>query len=185
MNSESSVTGKNSPPTSPIAGSASAPTNERDREDDHRQPVIERPADDALVAVGLAVEPVVEPVELRAMSHDALLRRHVRIRPVRRQHRVERERDEQRHQHRAGDRQRERREPLLGDAAHERDRHEHGDDRERRRRDGEADLVGALVRRACSGPSPSRCGARCSRAPRSRRRSGCRSRARARAATSC
>ena len=33
------------------------------------------------------------------------------------------------------------------DAAHEGDRHEHGDDRERRRHDGEADLVGALARR--------------------------------------
>ena len=32
-------------------------------------------------------------------------------------------------------------------AAHEGDRHEHRDDRERRRRDGEADLVGALARR--------------------------------------
>ena len=109
----------------------------------------------------------------------------VRIGPVGREHRVERERHEQRHQHRARDRQRERLEPLPADARHERDRHEHREDRERRRRHGEADLVGALVRRRDSGPSPSRRAARCSRAPRSRRRSGCRSPARGRAATSC
>ena len=81
------------------------------------------------------------------MIHALLVLRHVRIGPVRRQHRVERERHEQRHEHRAGDRQRERLEPLAADAGHEADRHEHREDRERRRRDGEADLVGALARR--------------------------------------
>ena len=116
-------------------------------EGDHRPAVIERPRDDRLVAVGLAVEPQVEPLE-RARDRIAMLvRLELRIGPIRREHRVERERDEERHEHRGRDRQRERLEPLARDARHEADRHEHGDDGERRRRDGEADLVGPFVRR--------------------------------------
>ena len=47
----------------PNAGSASAPTNEASASADHRPAVVERPRDHALVALGLAVEPAVEPVE--------------------------------------------------------------------------------------------------------------------------
>ena len=92
-----------------------------------------------LVAIGLAVEPVVEVAET-ARDERPLGHRQVRLGPVGRQHRIERERHEQRHEHRAGNRQRERRHPLLRHAAHERDRHEHDDDRERRRRHREADF---------------------------------------------
>ena len=101
-----------------------------------------------LVAIGLAVEPRVEPVERARDRVATLVRLELRIGPVRRQHRVERERHEQRHEHRGRDRQREGLEPLPGDARHEADGHEHGDDRERRRRHGEPDFVGALVRGA-------------------------------------
>ena len=52
--------------------------------------------------------------------------------------------DEQRYQHGDRNRDAELEEVAADDAAHERDRHEHGDDRERRRGHGEADLVGAV-----------------------------------------
>ena len=53
-----------------------------------------------LVALGLAVEPVVEAVEHARDPGRALVRLDVRVGPVRREHRVERERDEERHEHR-------------------------------------------------------------------------------------
>ena len=154
MNSELSETGKNSPPRRPSAGIASAPTNEPIASSDHREPVPQRPADDALVAIGLAVEPVVEPREQRATATMRSLDRQVRIRPVGREHRVERERHEQRDEHRAGDRQRERRHPLLRDAAHERDRAR----RRRRSRTSSRRRPGrsrtCLRAPPCSGPCP-------------------------------
>ena len=64
---------KPTPPTR-RPGSAIAPTNDRRRERHHRPAVVERPADDALVALGLPVEPVVEPLELRARSSRPLVR---------------------------------------------------------------------------------------------------------------
>ena len=69
-----------------------------------------------------------------------------RVVPDRRQHRIEREADEQAHQHRDRDGDAELEEETADDAAHERDRHEHGDDRERGRHHREADLVGAVAR---------------------------------------
>ena len=70
-----------------------------------------------------------------------------RVAPHARQHRVEREADEQRHQHGDRDGDAERKEELADDALHERDRHEHGADRERRRHHRQADLLGAVLRR--------------------------------------
>ena len=67
--------------------------------------------------------------------------------PHRRQHRVEREADEQRHHHSDRDGHAELEEEAADDAAHERDRDEHGHDRERGRHDGEPDLLGPLERR--------------------------------------
>ncbi len=55
-------------------------------------------------------------------------------------------RDEQAHQHRQDDGEAERLEILAGDAGHQRDREEHGDDRHGRRQHGEADLVGRVER---------------------------------------
>ena len=69
-----------------------------DRDRHHRRAVIERPRDDLACSSAPAVEPVVELVEL-LRDPPLLVSRLVRIRPVRRQHRVERERDEQRHEH--------------------------------------------------------------------------------------
>ena len=57
-------------------------------------------------------------------------------------------RHEQRHEHRERDRHAELEEDLADHAAHERDGDEHGDDGERRREHGEPDLVGALLRGA-------------------------------------
>ena len=71
-----------------------------------------------------------------------------RIAPHRRQHRVEREADEQAHQHRHCDGDAERKKELADDAAHERDRREHRADREGRRHHREADFVGTF---ACCG----------------------------------
>jgi hypothetical protein len=117
-----------------------------DRERDHRLAVVEGPGDPGAVAVGLPVEPAVEAVDGARDRVAPLVRLDLRVGPVGREHRVERERHEQRHEHRRRDGQRERLEPLAGEAAHEADRHEHGHDREGGRRHGEADLVGALVR---------------------------------------
>jgi hypothetical protein len=108
--------------------------------------MVQRPGDHVLVVLCLTIEPVIELVEL-ARDPRLLVLLEVRIRPVGRQHRVERERHEQRHHHRERHRQRERLEPLPADARHECDRHEHGDDGERRRGHGEADLIGTLPRR--------------------------------------
>ena len=140
-----------------------------DGEQHHREAMVQGPADDALVALRLAIEPAVEHVEA-ARDERALRHRRVRVGPVRRQHRVERERHEQRHQHRAGDGQRERLEPLAGEVAHEGDRDEDHDDRERRGGDRERDLGRCLRAPPSSDPCPSRRAARCSRARRWRRR---------------
>ena len=112
----------------------------------HRHPVIERPRDQSLVALRHPVEPVVELLE-RARNRIAVLAGlHLRIGPVRRQHGIQRERHEQRYEHRRRNRQGERLEPLPGHAVHERHRNEYRDDRERCRSHGETDFVGALVR---------------------------------------
>ena len=70
-----------------------------------------------------------------------------RIAPDRGQHRVEREAHEQRHQHRRGHGDAERKKELSDDAAHERNRHEYRNDGEGGREDGEPDLLGAFARR--------------------------------------
>mmetsp|Transcript_6442 Transcript_6442/g.26470 ORF Transcript_6442/g.26470 Transcript_6442/m.26470 type:complete len:511 (+) Transcript_6442:729-2261(+) len=66
--------------------------------------------------------------------------------PDRGQHRVQREADEQAHQHRHGHRDAEGVEELADDAAHEGHGHEHRADREGRGHHRETDLVGAVGR---------------------------------------
>ena len=77
----------------------------------------------------------------------SLTRLDLRVGPVRREHWVERERDQQRHKDSCGDRESERLEPLSCHSIHESDGNEHGHDRERRRGNSKSDLVGAFVRR--------------------------------------
>ena len=117
-----------------------------DGEPGHDPAMVERPADHARVPLCLPVEPLVEPVKQAGHRIPALVRFHLRVSPVRREHRVERKRHEERHEHRAGDRERERLEPLSRHVAHEGDRYEHGNDRKRRRRHRHADLIRAFVR---------------------------------------
>ncbi len=86
-----------------------------------------------------------------ALQHptDAALGQQVmarRIAPIGREHRVERERDEQAHQHRGRHGEAEGPEPLAGDAGDEGHRYEHRDDGEGGGRHGEADLGGAFER---------------------------------------
>ncbi len=107
----------------------------------------EDPADQPLVD---AVQEVEQPV---GAAHQLPEHRHLqqavtrRIAPDARQHRVEREAHEERHQDRHRDRHAEREEELADDALHERDRNEHGADREGRRHHRQADLVGGHLRR--------------------------------------
>ena len=102
----------------------------------------ERPAEPARVAVGDALEPVVERegdaadgvgllallgLMLAAVVGGVL---HLGVGPDAREHRVEREAHEQRDEHREGDGDAELEEDLADDAAHERHGDEHGDDGE-------------------------------------------------------
>src|SRR5699024_4295285 len=98
------------------------------------------------VALGLAVEPEIEAVEHARDRVATLVSFNLRICPVCREHRVERERDEKRYENRACNGEGERLEPLPCYSVHECDGHEHRDDREGRGRDRETDLVGTLVR---------------------------------------
>ena len=112
----------------------------RHREDGHPAPMVQRPGDEPAVAVGLVVEPGVEALQQRT---DAALGRVVvarRVAPVGRQHRVEREADEQADQHRGDHGQPEGPEPFARDAGHEGHRDEHRDDREGGGRHRQADL---------------------------------------------
>ena len=95
--------------------------------------------------------------------------------------------NEQREADRGGDRQAELAEKLAGDAGHEGDRHEDGEDRRGGGDDGEADLGGAI-----EGGAPGAClrawragGGRCSRFRRWRRPPGRRSPASGRAGSRC
>src|SRR3569832_1508871 len=109
--------------------------------------MVERPSDDLLVSICLAIDPVVESVERASDWISPLVRLHLRIGPVRRKHRVERERYEQRNEYRARDCKRKWFEPLACNAVHECDRNEHGDDRERSGSNRETDLISAFMRR--------------------------------------
>jgi hypothetical protein len=85
--------------------------------------------------------------------HEAAQPRHARearpgrIAPDRREHRIEGEAHEQGHQHGDGHCQAELEKELADEALHERDWHEHGDDRERRRHHGKTDFIGPFARR--------------------------------------
>ena len=78
-----------------------------------------------------AIEPPLGPVALAPQEQRA-------------HHRRQRQRDEARHQHRGRHRHGEFAEQAADDAGHEQERDEHGDQRNRDRYDGEADLAGAL-----------------------------------------
>ena len=71
----------------------------------------------------------------------------IRIVPTRRQHRIQREADKERHEYRRCHRDAKRVEELPDHAAHEGDRNEHGDNRESCRHDGQADFRGPFSRR--------------------------------------
>ena len=121
-----------------------SPDQAGQREHRHPAPVVQGPGDDPAVTVGLVVEP---GVEARQHTADAPLGRFVVARwvaPVRRQHRVQREADEQADQHAGHHRQPERPEPFTAHAGHEGHRDEHGDDRKRGRRHRQPDLGGAV-----------------------------------------
>ena len=109
--------------------------------------MIERPGDQTLVFDRHAVEPLVESFQRARDRIAPLVRFNLWISPIGRQHRVERERHEQRNEDRRCDSEGEWLEPLAGHSIHECDGHKHRHDRERRRGDGETDLVGAFVRR--------------------------------------
>jgi hypothetical protein len=66
------------------------PDERTDRDQGNRGPMVERPRDHALVVLRLTIEPVIELVEL-PRDPRLLVMLLVRIRPVGRQHRVERE----------------------------------------------------------------------------------------------
>ncbi len=70
-----------------------------------------------------------------------------RIAPHRRQHRVERETDEQGHQHRHRDGDAELQEEATDQALHECDRDEYRDNRKRRGHHGQPDFIGAVIGR--------------------------------------
>jgi len=116
-------------------------------EGDHRHPMVERPADDLRVALRLRIEPLVEDDELAGDPTPMLVLLDLRVGPVGREHRVEGEGDEEGDEDRAGDREGEGLEPLPREPVHEADRDEDRDDREGRRRHGEPDLIGPLMRR--------------------------------------
>ena len=115
---------------------------------DHRRAMVERPADDLRVPLRLRVEPLIEDDELLGDPAPMLVVLDLGVRPVGREHRIEGEADEERDEHRAGDGQREGLEPFTREPVHEADRDEDRDDREGRRRHGEPDLIGALMRGA-------------------------------------
>src|SRR5439155_6919597 len=112
---------------------------------DHPPAVIQRPCYEPSISVRRVIEPAVETVKRPGNRVATFVRLDLRIRPVSRQHRVERERHEERYEHCARDREGEGTEPLTRESLHETDGHEHRDDGERRCGDGEADLVRALV----------------------------------------
>ena len=108
----------------------------------------ERPVEDRAVDAMQPLDAALDATPSARPSQRARRKRPSRrIAPDRREHRVEREADEQADQHGDGDGDAELEEEAPDDALHERDRHEHRDDRERRRHHREADLVGRLLRR--------------------------------------
>jgi hypothetical protein len=113
---------------------------ERAEPEEHHQPArAQREAQDRPVPPLQAVEAVLEA------AHDHVAAPRLREEP-RREHGVEGERDEHRQQDRHRDGERERVEEPADEAAHERDRHEHGDDGQRRREHGQPDLARRLLR---------------------------------------
>ena len=122
--------------------------DERDHRDGHHGPAVpQRPIEGVLVPDVQIVERLVEALQHAADRSPAAILLDIRIVPAGRQHRVEREADEQRDEHGRGDGDAEFVKELADHARHERDGNEHRDDRERRRHDGEPDLGRAVTRR--------------------------------------
>ena len=114
------------------------------RDDADHELAPHRPAQDhAIRALEAAEERLERPLQARERNGRAL---HVRLREATREHRVEREGDEERHEHGRDDREAELAKELADDAGHERDGEEHGDDRERGREDRQRNLLRALQR---------------------------------------
>ena len=154
------------------------------REGEHCLPVPEGPRDHRPIPVGRPVEPVVEPVEDPGDEMPLPRPVDVGIVPARREHRVEGERHEEGDEHGEGHGDPELEEEAPDDPLHERHRDEDGDDREGGGEHREPDLRGPGRGPPRNGPARARGAGRCSRGPRSRRRSGGRWRGRAPSASS-
>ena len=118
-----------------------------ERKQGHRRAVVQRPGDHAAIAVGLVVKPGVEACQPQA---DATLGHFVVagwVAPVGRQHGVERERDQQAHQHRRHHREAKGPKPFARHAGHEGHRNEHRHDGEGGGGHGQTDFSGALQSR--------------------------------------
>ena len=146
---------------------------------DHDGAMVQRPGQEPLVLHVKVVEPAVEPLQapVEEVAGALLSPFDVGVVPARGEHRVEGEGDEEGDEHRERHGDAELVEEAPHDPAHEGHRDEDGEDGERGGEDGEADLARAVAGGVeWSLPAPG--GARCSRAPRWRRRSGSRWRAR-------
>ena len=133
--------------------------NEQERDHDghdcdraNDEPVSQRPTEPGGIVVGDALEPIVEcesdpanRIDLATLAWIGRRMLRLGIGPHAREHGVEREGDEQRHENREGDGYAELEKDLADHPAHERDREEHGHDGQRRRRNGEPDLVGSFL----------------------------------------
>ena len=107
------------------------------------------------------------------------------VHEARAHHRRERQRNQRRNRDRGRHRQREFAEQAADDAAHQQQRDEHRDQRAGDRQHREADLARALDARPRTAARPPRCGGRCSRPRRWRRRPRSRPRWSAPSATGC
>ncbi len=134
MSIDSSMSGKNVL-GQPVRGPARA-EDQRERGDDHGEPVRQHPAQQLRVAVG---EPVDGRFDLRGEATVLGVAEEVAAR-----HRRDGHADEVRRDHRDGDGDGERREELAGQAGEQDDRQQHRHRRERRREHRQGDGVGAL-----------------------------------------
>jgi hypothetical protein len=113
------------------------------RQSDRRHAMSQRPRDDAAIPHRHSIECSVKPTD--GTHKEVALAFVMRLRPHRRHHRIERERHKQRQQHRDADGDAKLEEKAPDDAAHKRHRHEHRDDRKRRCKNRQTDLVGTFL----------------------------------------
>ena len=115
-----------------------------DRDAQRGDPVAQAPAQHRAVAECEPIEESAEDCDQFTQRAAFCIRFRGRVVPDRGHHRIEREGDEERDQHRDRDRHAELQEEPPDDTIHEGHRQEHGDDRERRGQYGQPDLVRAL-----------------------------------------